>query len=243
MAEPIFQPPPNYREEPPFKYLSTLKAGEMWIQSLNKDGIRAPAKEENRIFLNPTSSKDAELSLCYAAVSIMERDLGGHADRFDPFQIAVFYAPLGELKFVCGGTVHVGEGGHHIDENDEPCDAFGYVNFKFPTTRLGVGFPVPNLFPKTPLTVSTPFEWSTINDNQFERLIFAMYDDDANFKNVEWLQHVNAPDAGRDISATRAENDSRILIQARHVKKSISEVDANEVVTKAETWDLHLMKL
>ena len=204
----------------------------MWIQSIRKDGIQAAANEESRIYLSPVPGKDSDLSnsdlsICHAAIEIMERDLGGHSDRFDPYEIAVFYAPKNEVQFISGGLIYVGEGGHFIDENDEPYDPYGYVNFKFPTMKLGIGLPVPNLIPKTPRSVSTPFNWKAIDELQFERLIFSMYDDDVNFENVEWLQHINSPDAARDISAVRADNGNRVLIQARHVSKSISEVEAN----------------
>jgi len=207
----------------------------MWIQSLQKHGVM-PANEEDRIYLSPIQGKDYELSICYAAIKLMEKELGGHSDKFDPYQIAIFYAPKSELQFKSGGLVHVGEGGHFTNESDEILNSFGYVAFKFPTITLKIGLPVPNLVPKIPLSVSTPFNWSAIDAVQFERLIFSTYDDDVNFENVEWLQHINAGDAGRDISAQRADNGNRILIQARHISKSVNEVDLNAVVTKAETW-------
>jgi len=237
MPEPVIQLPPDYRNEHPFDVLKELNQQEMWLQSIRKHGVHSPAEEGERVYLSPNFGNNHELSLCNAAVAIMERDLGGHADKFDPYQIAVFYAPDNEIKSVCGGLVYVSEGGHFLDENDEPYDPWGVVNFKFPTITHNIGLPVPNLRPKPPLSVCTPFDWQQIDETQFERLLFSMYEDDVSFENVEWLQHTNSPDAGRDISAERAENGSRVLIQAKHIGATVTDFDLNNLVTRAETWD------
>ena len=57
------------------------------------------------------------------------------------------------------------------------------------------------------------------------------------YDDVEWLQNTRAADSGCNISETRIENDSRVLIRARHQGASVPTPEVNDIVVKAETWN------
>lgn len=91
---------------------------------------------------------------------------------------------------------------------------------------------------KPPLRVSQPFDWSVLDDEGFERLMFRLFSEMTDeYDNVQWLQKTRAADSGRDISANRIKNNNRVLIQARHQENSIAAPDVNDLVVKAETWN------
>jgi len=76
-------------------------------------------------------------------------------------------------------------------------------------------------------SISTKFSWESIDSNEFERLIFYLFNRTAGYQNVRWLSHTNAPDRGRDLSAERVTTDplsgtrrERIIIQCKHYLKS-----------------------
>lgn len=51
--------------------------------------------------------------------------------------------------------------------------------------------------------VSSKLDWGLLNQETFERLVFEILQNTKSYENVELLMKTNAPDRGRDISATR----------------------------------------
>jgi hypothetical protein len=85
-------------------------------------------------------------------------------------------------------------------------------------------------------------KWDNINAEQFERLIFNLLSDAPGYSDVQLLTQTNAPDGGRDISATRTVEDAlnatrtlRVIVQCKHWSKSI---DLDEASKLANQMDL-----
>lgn len=71
--------------------------------------------------------------------------------------------------------------------------------------------------------IATALSWSCLDDEAFERLIFALISNAPSYENPEWLMQTRAPDRGRDLSVTRVMKDplsgtrwQRIVIQCKH---------------------------
>jgi hypothetical protein len=93
--------------------------------------------------------------------------------------------------------------------------------------------------------VATKLDWSAVDDDGFERLIFNLLADAAGYTNPLWLMKTRAADRGRDLSVERALVDplsgtthQRVIVQCKHTQaKSIGPVEASEAATKAELWE------
>jgi len=202
-----------------------------WFQNPRDrmDGHSRWAPEDKRVYFR-IDKKDNYASLCDAALAFMKREVGGYSDKFDPthFKMIISTGGGGGLNwdgrfFVNGEAQSGGKKGLCIQ-----IELNGGKPLSIP--RLGVEFIMP-------IRTFYPLNWSVIDDVEFERLMFKLFSElDDEYSNVQWLQKTNAPDGGRDISAIRNSNGNRILIQARHQKKSSSAADVNEIVVKAETW-------
>jgi restriction endonuclease len=91
--------------------------------------------------------------------------------------------------------------------------------------------------------IPTKLNWAKLNDEDFERLIFALISTVQGYENPEWLMQTRAPDRGRDLSVTRITKDelagslrARVIIQCKHWQaKSIS---VAEVATLKEQMKL-----
>lgn len=167
--------------------------------------------------------------LCHAALDLMERDLGGHPDRFDPmgfrWVITSDYRSSYNFNgnvFVSGMTKSGGDEGIGLQFNMPNYQSLGLF-------VLGRGLLLP-------LRTSQKFNWDVLDDEGFERLMFRLFFE-LDYENVQWLQKTRAPDSGRDISAERTTNGNRVLVQARHQAASITAPDVNDIVVKAETWN------
>jgi hypothetical protein len=83
----------------------------------------------------------------------------------------------------------------------------------------------------------TKLNWSALEEEDFERLLFVLISDTPGYENPEWLQHTNAPDRGRDLAVTRVESDPllgvkrhRTIIQCKHwLKRSVSIGDVGDL--------------
>lgn len=92
--------------------------------------------------------------------------------------------------------------------------------------------------------VPTKLNWSSLSDEDFERLMFTLISDSPGYENPEWLQHTNASDKGRDLSVTYVENDPlagvrryRVIIQCKHwLTKSVSAADVSTTRDQMELW-------
>ena len=93
--------------------------------------------------------------------------------------------------------------------------------------------------------VATKLSWSSLGDEDFERLIFGLVSDEAGYENAEWLMHTNAPDRGRDISVYRVLSDplsgtqrQRVIIQCKHwLTKSIALSDVSTLRDQMRLWE------
>lgn len=202
----------------------------MWLQN-GRDIGHGPsghfAEEGRRIYIDFGRGKWYD-PLCNAFLDLMERDLGGHPDRNYPMGFRWIISNDGKSSYITGGNVFV------IGKS-----------FSGETESVGLQIDMPN-FMSIGLTVfgrtlilsirtSQKFKWEILDDQGFERLMYRLYFE-LDFDNIQWLQKTRAADIGRDISATRTSNGNRVLIQARHQTSSITALDVNNVVVKAETW-------
>ena len=92
--------------------------------------------------------------------------------------------------------------------------------------------------------VSTRLKWDALSAEDFERVVFALISEAKGYKNPQWLTRTNAPDRGRDLSATRIADDqlagvieSRVIIQCKHwLKKSVAVSDVAELREQMVMW-------
>lgn len=93
--------------------------------------------------------------------------------------------------------------------------------------------------------VTTELDWSVLDDEGFERLIFNLLGDASGYENPQWLTRTNAPDRGRDLSVDRVRADSlggtarqRLMVQCKHwTTRSVGPDDAAAAVTRAGLWE------
>lgn len=93
--------------------------------------------------------------------------------------------------------------------------------------------------------VATKLKWDSLDDNEFERLIFALISSEPGYENPEWLMATNAPDRGRDLSATRVSVDSlsgtirqRVILQCKHWRsKSVGVVEIAMLKEQMKLWE------
>ncbi len=86
--------------------------------------------------------------------------------------------------------------------------------------------------------------WAKIDSTAFERLIFRLVEETEGYENVEWLMHTNAPDHGRDVSATRLRRDplsghssQRVAIQCKHyLSRAVRDVDVSSAIVSIDHW-------
>jgi hypothetical protein len=71
--------------------------------------------------------------------------------------------------------------------------------------------------------VSTALNWSILDAEGFERLMFAIISSAEGYENPDWLMRTNAPDRARDLSVARVRRDSlggvmrdRVIVQCKH---------------------------
>ncbi|MEU4636002.1 restriction endonuclease [Micromonospora chalcea] len=86
--------------------------------------------------------------------------------------------------------------------------------------------------------------WSNVDSGAFERLIFQLVVETDGYENVDWLMHTNAPDHGRDVSATRLRRDplsghssQRVAIQCKHwLSRPVRDVDVSSAIVSIGHW-------
>lgn len=89
--------------------------------------------------------------------------------------------------------------------------------------------------------ILTKLDWTKLDAGDFERLIFTLISGQPGYENPEWLMRTNAPDRGRDLSATRVITDAlsdtrreRMIIQCKHwLSRSVGSAEA--IVAKEQT--------
>lgn len=92
--------------------------------------------------------------------------------------------------------------------------------------------------------ITTELGWAKLDDQAFERLIFALISDTPGYENPEWLMHTRAADRGRDLSVTRVIHDElsgtfrlRVVIQCKHwLSRSVSLADVAATKDQMALW-------
>jgi hypothetical protein len=92
--------------------------------------------------------------------------------------------------------------------------------------------------------IATKLNWEHLDDETYERLIFALISQEADYENPEWLMQTRAADRGRDLSVYRVSTDSlsgtmrqRVVIQCKHwLSKSVSLPDVSQVNEQMALW-------
>ena len=92
--------------------------------------------------------------------------------------------------------------------------------------------------------VTSQLNWSILDDEGFERLMFSLIANTLGYENPQWLQQTRAPDRGRDLSVTRIDADPlggvrrhRLIIQCKHwLSKSVGPGDVSDVRSQMEHW-------
>lgn len=92
---------------------------------------------------------------------------------------------------------------------------------------------------------TTALNWSALDSNQFERLLFDLLRSLDGYQNVEWLMKTNAADRGRDISLERIIQDAsgstrteRVIVQAKHfTSRSVGPIDVQDSLSRISLWE------
>ena len=93
--------------------------------------------------------------------------------------------------------------------------------------------------------VVTKAQWTNLDAEQFERLMFNLISCAPGYENPEWLQKTNAPDRGRDLSVTRIIEDPlgdtmrhRVVVQCKHwTKRSVGPSEVSTCIGLMKTWE------
>lgn len=204
----------------------------IWLQSGRDTGYGPQGRwcsPERRVYVDFERAKWLD-PLSHAVLDLMERELGGYPDRYDPLGFLVIATADEKSSTMTGGNAHVNKAKSGDEEGLCVQMEVPYFNAGLPAV-FGREF-------KPPIKAVQKFNWSVLNDEDFERLIFRLFFEmNDEFDNVQWLQKTKSPDSGRDISAERKSNGNRVMIQCRHQKSSLDAMDVQTLVTKAETWN------
>lgn len=93
--------------------------------------------------------------------------------------------------------------------------------------------------------VVTKLKWESLDEQEFERLLFCLISQTAGYENPEWLTKTNAPDHGRDLSVSRVFSDSlagtirhRVIIQCKHwLSKSVGLTEVAGSKDQMKLWE------
>lgn len=93
--------------------------------------------------------------------------------------------------------------------------------------------------------VATSLEWHRLNEDEFERVMFALISSEPGYENPEWLMKTNAPDRGRDLSVHRVYADplsgtlrQRVIIQCKHwLAKSVGPSEISLLKEQMRLWE------
>lgn len=94
-------------------------------------------------------------------------------------------------------------------------------------------------------SVPVGLSWDKLDDEAFERVIFALISGEDQYENAAWLTKTRAADRGRDLSADRIRTDSltgterqRVIIQCRHwLERSTSPDDVSTLRDRMSLWE------
>ena len=200
----------------------------VWVQA--PQGTNLAPKAE-RFYPGPGTWLEP---LALAVLDYMEWRLGGYPDSYNKLGLSVVSAGASGGTFTHGNAFI--NPAKPLEDREDDGIYNGSVTI-FLTNAGTISVPIKDLEMKPILTVATPFKWKTrsVDDAGFERLLFSLFEDLPEYRNVEWLMKTNAPDAGRDISAMRG--DERVFIQCRHTPdKSHNPDDLLKIHMLSRTW-------
>ena len=215
----------------------TPSTHQVWIQDpsdISGDG-KHKANEDGRFYADLSDEKyyNRLQSFLKTTLDYMEHRLGGYPDFHDPLPIKIVRNDSQGGGHIYSGSVCINGTAQSGNGKDA---LYGLnVSFIFPNSPHFV-YSIMGVEMKIPIKAAVPLNWSAINENEFERLMYRLFALNDEFDNVQWLQDTNAPDGGRDISAIRCSNQNRVLIQVKHYISSIGPTIISDTVTKAETW-------
>lgn len=94
-------------------------------------------------------------------------------------------------------------------------------------------------------SIVVQLKWTSLTDDEFERLIFCLISETEGYENPEWLTKINAADRGRDLSVIRVYTDplagvlrQRVIIQCKHwLSKSINFDEVSSSKEKMKLWE------
>jgi hypothetical protein len=167
-----------------------------------------------------------------------------------------------QIEVLLGSTVPKPAGWSHLRRHlafAQHCDLDDIEKYDWPNAKralrnglYGANEPLPvdiadltslvNTKPHGPIT--TKLQWTNLDDDGFERLIFALIGNEPGYENPEWFMKTRAPDRGRDLSVTRVVNDGlsgtsrqRIIIQCKHwLTKSVALQDVSTAKDQMSLW-------
>ena len=101
----------------------------------------------------------------------------------------------------------------------------------------------------TQQTISEPrpivaLRWDALEPDAFERLLYNIVSNSANYENASWVMRTNAADGGRDIAVERTIRDDlaevrreRVVVQCKHwLKNSVGADELGKLVIQMKTW-------
>jgi hypothetical protein len=187
----------------------------------------------------------------------------GKRNKIDTLDTQKVEASLAEIERLLGDTVERqgrwGDLRRHL-RFSEVNDWHDVNEFDWPSVRMDIeaahfGDTEPIPVPEIDLGaaararpgggVTTALNWSVLDPDQFERLLFDLLRSLDGYQNVEWLMKTNAADRGRDISLERIVKDSagptrteRVIVQAKHyTSKSVTPGDVHDSLSRLSMWE------
>jgi hypothetical protein len=92
--------------------------------------------------------------------------------------------------------------------------------------------------------VPTALDFSVLDDEGFERLIFSLFSSTDGYENVSWLMETRAADRGRDLAVDRVTVDTlagtireRIIVQCKAWRRSLSPTDCQAAIAPLSLWE------
>jgi Restriction endonuclease len=92
--------------------------------------------------------------------------------------------------------------------------------------------------------VPTALDFSVLDDERFERLIFSLFSSTDGYENVSWLMETRAADRGRDLAVDRVTVDTlagtireRIIVQCKAWRRSLSPTDCQAAIAPLSLWE------
>ncbi|MFE6735575.1 restriction endonuclease [Microbacterium sp. NPDC057650] len=184
-------------------------------------------------------------------------------ERIDNAGTRVVEASIAEVERLLGDTID--RKGRWSDLHrhlrfSQPHDWRDVAELDWPSVRSDIEaaslsesdpLPVPNIdlgvaaSAKPAGGASVGIEWSLLDDDGFERLLFDLFGGFSSYQNVDWLMKTRAPDRGRDLAAERVLRDEggttrteRVIVQAKHwTARSVAPTDILTSLATLPIWE------